>query len=161
MARSEAGRRTDAGGRIRSLARVLVSPASGLLGQGARFAIAGGVVTVVYLAATTILADVVHLPFQAALILGFGLSLLVHFNLQRRFVWLHETEFALAISHQVLRYLIVAGCQYGVTALTTLLLPGPLGVSTEVVYLATALTMVAVNFVVFRHGIFHARGEDA
>jgi putative flippase GtrA len=145
---------------LRGLVSRLLSPASGLTGQGVRFAFTGGLVAAVYLASTTLLAGPVGLPFQAALILGFALSLTVHFTMQRKFVWLHEVEFALAMRAQVLRYLVVAGAQYGITAAATLLLPGPLGLPTEVVYLATALCMVAANFLVFRHGIFHPhRGE--
>jgi putative flippase GtrA len=144
--------------RLPRLARILASP--GLLGQGIRFALTGGLVAIVYLTTTTVLADVVGLPFQAALVIGFCLAISVHFTLQRRFVWASDTEFALGMSHQVVRYLVVAGCQYGITAASTLLLPKALGLPTTVVYLATALLLVAVNFVVFRNGIFHARSPD-
>jgi putative flippase GtrA len=139
------------------LLRSLATSGSGLVGQGVRFALTGGVVALVYLGSTTLLADVAGLPFQAALALGFGLALLVHFTLQRQFVWLHETDFALPFRDQVGRYLVVAACQYGLTALSTLVLPHALGLPTEVVYLATVVIILATNFVVFRHGVFHAR----
>jgi putative flippase GtrA len=149
------------GRRIRGLALTLASPDSGLFGQGARFALTGGLVAGVYLGTTTVLADVAGLPFQAALISGFCVALMVHFTLQRNFVWVHEDEFALPLRHQAGRYLVIACVQYGVTALSTLVLPPILGLSTEVVYLATAAVMVAANFVVFRYGIFHARKPPA
>ena len=57
------------------------------------------------------------------------------------------------------RYLAVAAAQYGVTAASTALLPHALGVSTEIVYLVTVAVVVSVNFLVFRHGIFHAKPE--
>ena len=77
----------------------------------------------VYLGTTTVLADVAGLPFQAALISGFCVALIVHFTLQRNFVWVHEDEFALPLRHQAGRYLVIAGVQYGVTAVSTLVLP--------------------------------------
>jgi putative flippase GtrA len=142
---------------ILSAGRSLRSPDSGLLGQGMRFALAGGTVALVYLTSTTVLADVVGLPFQAALAIGFCLGLIVHFTLQRVFVWTHHEEFALPFHHQVGRYLVVAAAQYGVTAASTSLLPTILGVSTEIVYLATVAVVLSVNFLVFRHGIFHSK----
>jgi putative flippase GtrA len=131
-----------------------------LLGQGARFAIAGATVALVYLTSTTVLADVVGLPFQAALAIGYTLGLVVHFTLQRVFVWAHGEAFALAIHHQLLRYLSVAGVQYGVTAASTALLPNALGAPTELVYVVTVAVVTATNFMVFRHGIFHADPAD-
>ena len=111
----------------------------------------------VYLATTIVLADVVGIPFQVALAVGFWVGLIVHFTLQRMFVWISHDEFALPLHHQAGLYLIVASVQYGVTAASTSLLPTALGVSTELVYLATVAALVSANFLVFRYGIFHAR----
>jgi putative flippase GtrA len=139
------------------LVRTLRAPGSGVLRQGLRFAVAGGTVMLVYLSVTTVLADVVGMHFQVALAIGFCVALVIHFTLQRLFVWTHHEEFALPLHHQVGRYLTVAASQYGVTAASTSLLPSALGVSTEVVYLATVAVVVSTNFLVFRHGIFHAK----
>jgi putative flippase GtrA len=136
--------------------RRLNAPESGVVGQGVRFAVSGGTVALVYLATTTVLAEVAGLPFQAALAIGFCVGVAVHFTLQRLFVWTHHEEFALPLRHQVGRYLAVAATQYGVTAASTGLLPSALGVPTEVVYLATIAVVLSVNFLVFRNGIFHA-----
>jgi putative flippase GtrA len=138
------------------LARALREPDPGILRQGVRFALAGGTVMVVYLTTTTVLAEVFGVPFQAALAIGFCVALLVHFTLQRLFVWTHHEEFALPLRHQVGRYLTVAAAQYGVTAASTSLLPSALGVATVIVYLATVALVTSTNFLVFRHGIFHA-----
>jgi putative flippase GtrA len=135
----------------------LRSPGSGLHGQGLRFVIAGGTVALVYVGTTTILATMVGLPFQAALAIGMCVSLVLHFTLQRLFVWVHHEEFALPLHHQVGRYLLAAAAQYGVTAASTSQLPGMLGLSTEIVYLATVATITVTNFVLFRNGIFHAQ----
>jgi putative flippase GtrA len=119
-------------------------------------------VALVYLATTTLLADVIGMHFQIALAIGFCFSLLVHFTLQRVFVWTHHSEFALPLHHQVGRYLAVAAVQYGVTAASTSVLPGLLGASTEIVYLATVATVISINFLLFRHAIFHVKtsGDD-
>jgi putative flippase GtrA len=122
-----------------------------------RFALAGGTVTLVYLTTTIVLADVFGVPFQVALAVGFCVGLIVHFTLQRVFVWTHYEEFALPLHHQAALYLIVAGVQYGVTAASTALLPTALGVSTEIVYLVTVAVVISVNFLVFRHRIFHPK----
>jgi putative flippase GtrA len=142
---------------VRSIARSLRSPSSGLLGQGVRFALAGGTVALVYLTTTIVLAEVVGMPFQVALAIGFSVGLIVHFTLQRVFVWANREEFALPLHHQAGRYLILAGVQYGVTAASTSLLPGAVGVSSEVVYLVTVAVVLSANFLVFRHRVFHAK----
>lgn len=138
------------------IARRLIGPDSGTLGQGARFALTGCVVALVYLSTTTLLASVAGVPFQIALPIGFCLGLVVHFTLQRLFVWAHRTRFALSLGHQVGRYLTVAGAQYGITAASTSLLPAALGLPTEAIYLVTFAILASTNFIVFRHGVFHA-----
>jgi len=148
-------------GRVTELVRTLKMPESGLLGQGLRFGLAGATVALVYLTTTTILAEGVGLPFQAALAIGFCVAVLVHFTLQRVFVWAHHEGFALPLRHQIGRYVVVAAAQYGLTAASTGLLPSALGLPTELVYLATVAVMLSANFLLFRNGIFHAEsGED-
>jgi putative flippase GtrA len=133
----------------------LRSPNSGTVGQGLRFVIAGGTVAVWYLATTTVLADVFGVAFELALAIGFVTGLLVHFTLQRFFVWVHHSEFALGLGAQVGRYLVVAAAQYGLTAASTGLLPGALGVPVTPVYFATVIVIACANFLVFRGGVFH------
>ena len=129
-----------------------------LAGQGMRFAASGGAVAIVYIATTTLLAEVIGIPFEPALAIGFSLAILTHFTLQRMFVWVHADGFALPARHQALRYLPIAGAQYGLTAAATAVLPGALGVATEVVYLCAAGALSAVNFFVFRTRVFHPAG---
>jgi putative flippase GtrA len=142
---------------IPALALALRSADPGVLAQGLRFALAGSTVALVYLTTTTVLADAVGVPFQAALAIGFCIGLIVHFTLQRLFVWNHREEFALPLHHQAGRYLTVAAVQYGVTVAATSLLPAALDIPTEIVYLATVAVLICTNFLVFRHGIFHAK----
>ena len=129
-------------------------PESGIQGQGVRYALAGTGVALVYLLTTSFLAEVLGVPFELALSIGFALALAVHFTLQRTFVWVHEQDFALPLQRQARRYLAVAGVQFAVTGLSTSLLPGVLGLTTEVVYLATVAVLTVVNFLLFRNVVF-------
>jgi putative flippase GtrA len=108
-----------------------------------------------YLLTTTVLAAVVGLPFQLALSVGFCAAILMHFMLQRVFVWVHHEEFALPLHHQAGRYLLIAGLQYALTTASTSLLPSAFGVPTETVYLGTVAILASVNFLIFRDRIFH------
>jgi putative flippase GtrA len=141
---------------VRSRIVHLRSPHSGLLGQLVRFGLVGGLVAVVYLTVTTVLSTVLGVPFQLALAMGFISGLLLHFTLQRVFVWTHHEEYALGLPHQVGRYLTMAGAQYGVTAASTALLPNALGVGTEIVYLGTMVLVTAAGFLLMRFVIFHS-----
>jgi putative flippase GtrA len=121
-----------------------------------RFGLAGGSVALVYLTVTTVLSQVLGMAFQLALAIGFSSGLLLHFTLQRVFVWTHHEEFALGLSHQVRRYLTMAAAQYGATAASTAVLPGALGMSNEAVYLVTMALVTTVGFLLMRFVIFHA-----
>jgi putative flippase GtrA len=132
---------------------------SGLLEQAARYVLTGGTVTAIYLGTTTVLADAVGLPFQIALAIGACAGVVVHFTLQRFFVWAHSDEYALALRHQAARYLIFAGAQYGLTAASTAILPTALGLPVELVYLGTVAILVSMNFLVFRNVIFHPKAS--
>ncbi|HEY5287867.1 MAG TPA: GtrA family protein [Solirubrobacteraceae bacterium] len=139
----------------------LRSPHSGLMGQLVRFGLTGGLVTVVYLTITTVLSQVFGLPFELALAIGFVSALLLHFNLQRFFVWIHYEGFALPTRRQVTRYLIMAGMQYGCTAVSTAVLPAVLGLETEIVYLGTMAVVTTTGFLVMRFVIFHGKTQGS
>jgi putative flippase GtrA len=133
--------------------RVLVR--APLVGQGARFVLSGAFVALVYTATTSILAHVVRIQFQVALVIGYTVGLATHFALQRRYVWTHEDGFELGIHHQVPRYLLLALAQYGLTAALTATVPSALDVPTEAVYLVTVALLGAANFVILRTRVFH------
>jgi putative flippase GtrA len=129
----------------------------GLLSQGARYLLTGGAAAITYLGTTTVLADLVGLPFQVALAIGFCAGLLTHFTLQRVFVWAHRNQYALPLHHQAARYLVFAAAQYGVTAASTAVLPATLGLPVELVYFGTVMILISLNFIVFRNMVFHAK----
>jgi putative flippase GtrA len=125
------------------------------LGQGLRFAITGAGVAGVYLLATLLLADVVGLPFQVALAIGLVIAVTTHFLAQRFFVWSHDGAFALPVQHQAGRYLAITLVQYGLTALSTAVLPTALGVERNVVYVATVACLTGLTFLLLRAHVFH------
>jgi putative flippase GtrA len=134
----------------------LRSPESaGAAGQGLRYAVVGCVVAFVYLATTTLAAELLGLAFELALALGFATATAVHFTLQRTFVWVHHGEFAVGALRQLGRYMLLIACQYGLTVVSTSTLPGAIGVPVIAVYYATVLTLSTVNFIVFRSHVFH------
>ena len=154
-----AGARAATGWRGRIALEFLLdirSPRWGVYGQGLRFAMSGGFVALVYATATTVLHEVGGLPFELALAIGYVLSAVIHYTLQRLFVWRHAEQFALRPHLQIVRYLCVSGSQYGLTALATAQLPGRLGVPVEAVFLPTMLTLAVINFIIFRTRVFHA-----
>jgi putative flippase GtrA len=132
-----------------------------IAGQGFRFGLAGGVVAVVYLVTTSVLAEVAGVDFELALTTGFVVAIAAHFMLQRKFVWVHSEGFAVSLRHQALRYLVVAGAQYGFTVAATSVVPSVLHVPTEIVYLCVATGLTAVNFIIFRARVFHPAEPSA
>jgi putative flippase GtrA len=123
--------------------------------RGFRFALTGGVVALVYVGTTTLLHELTGLDFEASLAIGFAVALTTHFALQRLFVWKRSSAFALPLHHQLVRYLAMAGIQYGVTAAVTATLPRALDVDPELVYLPVVGFLTLTNFVVFGSRIFH------
>jgi len=131
-----------------------------LLGQGARFALVGAAVAVVYIGVTLFLSNVAGLPFQLALALGFVTAVTTHFLLQRSFVWNRDEGYALAPQRQAGRYVVITLVQYGCTALSTSVLPDALGAETDIVYLATVACLTVTTFLLLRAHVFHP-GERA
>ncbi|HTR88972.1 MAG TPA: GtrA family protein [Solirubrobacteraceae bacterium] len=139
---------------VRDLWRVRSQPT--IVSQGVRYALAGALVAAVYLTTTVVLADLVGLPFQIALICGWLVAVILHFALQRMFVWASRAPFVLDARRQMARYLLVVLAQYAITALATSLLPPALNVSATLVYLLTVAAIALTNFIVFRSRVFHA-----
>jgi putative flippase GtrA len=140
--------------RAQAFLRDIRSPEWGIAGQGFRFALSGSLVAIVYVSVTSALHDLLAVRFQIALAIGFATGVALHFTLQRVFVWRHYEKFALAVHHQAARYILVCGSQYGITALSTSLLPALLDLPVEVIYLTTMLSLTALNFAVLRNRVF-------
>jgi putative flippase GtrA len=129
-----------------------------LRGRAVRFAIAGGIMSVFYLALTTFLA-LIGVPFQAALIVIFLAAVALHFTFQRVFVWSQRGEYALPVGQQLQRYLPLVAVQYVTTAAATATLPRSLGLPVIPVYIGIALAYSLFNFLFLRARIFHVAVE--
>ncbi len=129
-----------------------------LRGRAVRFGIAGGTMSVFYVALTTSLA-LIGLPFQAALIISFLAAVALHFTFQRVFVWSQRGEYALPISRQLQRYLPLVAVQYVTTAAATATLPRVLGLPVLSVYVGIAFAYSLCNFLLFRARIFHVAAD--
>jgi putative flippase GtrA len=135
--------------------RVPAPIAAFLTAETLRYVIGGSFTTIVYVGMTLTLARVVEAPIQLAIPISYATALLLHFLLQRNFVFQREDGFALERGHQLRRYLTTAATQYSLAALSTAILPGVLGLHEQVVYVVTALTLAAVTFLILRTHVFH------
>ncbi|MCW3001076.1 MAG: GtrA family protein [Conexibacter sp.] len=120
-----------------------------------RYVVGGSFTTLWYVGLTLTLSGPLHVPIQLAIPFAYATALLMHFLLQRRFVFRREEGFALARSHQLRRYLTTALIQYSLAALCTAALPSLLGVRERIVYAVTALTLAGFTFLILRAHVFH------
>lgn len=132
-----------------------------LTGPLIRYGIAGGCVALVYLGVPLLLHDVVGLPIEAAIPIAYALALMLHFNLQRHFVFRHVDEFELTTWQQIGRYAVMASIQYPTTAIATAFLPGLLHLSSDVAFLAITLTISLAAFLLLRGHVFHGQIGEA
>jgi putative flippase GtrA len=130
-----------------------------LRARAARFVVAGGAMSIFYLGLTSLLA-VIGMPFQAALIVSFLANVVLHFTLQRVFVWSQHGKYALPMRQQLHRYLPLVVVQYIMTAAATATLPALVGLPVLAVYIGFVLSYSVFNFVFFRARIFHAAIES-
>ena len=129
--------------------------------QPLRFVVASATTTLSYFGVTLLLAGPGGVSIHAAIPIGYVLSLLVHFSLQRYFVFRSHEGFALATHHQIGRYLAAAGIQYGITALVTATVPEAIGVDERIVYVVTALSLALCTFLGLKLLVFHAPARSA
>ena len=79
-----------------------------LRGRAVRFVIAGVAMSIFYPALTALLV-VSGVPFQAALIFSFLAAVVLHFTLQRVFVWSQPGEYALPLRQQSSEFFCAPG----------------------------------------------------
>jgi putative flippase GtrA len=121
-----------------------------------RYGISGLMVATVYLGLPVVLNAAVGLSIEAGIPIAYVVAISLHFTLQRLFVFRHVESFALSKRQQAMRYVVIAAFQYPTTAIATALLPGLLGISERVAYLATAIVIVVLTYAVLRTRVFHA-----
>jgi putative flippase GtrA len=127
--------------------------------QLARFAASGGAVAAVYVSLTVLLLAI-ETPAQVALAMGYVAGLLLHFTLNRRFVFASAGGFAHRLSAQGARYLLVAVAAYAATAAAMATLPGWLDAPEVAVFISVTGLVTVVNFVVLRSWVFRSAGEE-
>jgi putative flippase GtrA len=101
-------------------------------------------------------------PRQAVLLIAFLLALIVHFGLNRQWVFdprrfdpvRGPRSYRLAISAHGRRYGLVSAAVYVLTALSLGVLPGVLGVAPFLVWLATSATIGVLNFFLLGRLVF-------
>ena len=127
-----------------------------LSGDMVRYAVAGATVAGAYIGLTLLLSGPAGLPIQVAIAIAYVLAVMLHFALQRVFVFRGRESFALSGREQAGRYVAIGVVQYTVTALATSLLPSVLGMSEQAVYVGTVVVVSALTFLVLRGRVFHA-----
>jgi putative flippase GtrA len=126
-----------------------------LLAQGGRFVLAGGFITVLYLAVVTVMRTVLDAPWAVAIAVGYVIAPSTHFVLHRRLVFRNERGFELSVAQQLPRFVAVVACQYAFTAAAMAVLPSVLGLPSLLVFFGVAAAVTAVSFVVLRTRLFH------
>jgi putative flippase GtrA len=97
----------------------------------------------------------VGLEIQAAIPIAYLLAVSLHFTLQRYFVFHDAGAFALAVHHQVGRYVVIGLAQYGGTAAMTALLPALFGIPSLSAYFIAAIGFALTTFFLLRSHVFH------
>jgi putative flippase GtrA len=123
--------------------------------QVVRFVMAGGFTAVVSIGAVLLLSGPVGLPIQVAILSSYPLLLVMHFSLQRWFVFARDDAYALRGGAQVRRYLSVVAVQYVYVAACTAALVHFADVADRSAYLIAVLSGAAAVFTVMRLRVFH------
>jgi putative flippase GtrA len=126
--------------------------------QLVRFGLSGAMVAAAYFVLTTVLLVATGLPDQAALAIAYAAAVLLHFTLNRQFVFAASSRYRHGFATQTVRYGLLVVTTYGATALSMALLPGALGVPSVAVYVVTALVLALLNFAVLRRWVFASVG---
>jgi putative flippase GtrA len=122
--------------------------------QPVRFILSGAAVAICHFSVATLLIAGLDVSPQPALVAAYGTAIALHFTLNRQFVFTDPQGYALRLSHQGVRYLVLAGCSYAITAVSVAILPGVVGLSPLVVFYCVAGGQAVLTFLVLRHWVF-------
>ena len=115
----------------------------------ARYLLAGGFITILYLSVTTGLR-LAGAPWWLAIAVGYVVATSTHFVLHRRFVFRREEGFQLPLEQQVPRFVAFVVAQYTVTTVAMTLLP-----DSVFVFFGVAAAVTVTSFVILRTKLFH------
>ena len=119
-----------------------------------RFALSGIAVQGAYAALMAAFLLGASLPRQLALVLAYTGALIVHFTLNRQFVFARSDGYAHGLSSHGKRYLVTAVVVYAVTALGLAVLPGALDVAPYLAWLMVTLAIGVLNFMLLGRFVF-------
>ena len=128
-------------------------------GRPARFVFSGTVVAACQFTAMTLFVSVAGLPAQVSLVLAYALALALHFTLNRQFVFASRQGYALHLSAQGRRYVLVALLSYAVTAAAVAVVPPLLNTSPLVAFYAAAAAQAVIVFLLLRHWVFRSASD--
>ena len=126
-----------------------------------RFAVTGAVVAALYFGLLTGLVIFADVPPQVALIVAFVSAVVVHFTMNRQFVFRGGTTYALHVTHQGIRYLGVVLGSYVVNALALAIVPDLTGLHELVVVALTTGAVTTFTFLTLRDWVFRASSDPA
>lgn len=121
----------------------------------ARFLLTAGAVTVVHLGLVTTMF-LSGLSIQIALAIAYVISLVIHFTLNRQWVFASDDGYAFHLNAQGARYIGVAMASYALNAVGLALLPGLLDIPELAAFFLLTFTVGCVSFFVLRKWIFKA-----
>lgn len=122
-----------------------------------RFGLSGLLVAACHFGTMTVLVVWLELNPHVALALAYGSALVLHFTLNRRFVFASDGGYALHLSLQGMRYLAVALTSYVVTNVAVAFVPRVLDTPPLVVFYVATCVLAVVSFLVLRQWVFHSR----
>jgi putative flippase GtrA len=126
--------------------------------QFVRFGLSGAMVAAAHVVLTTVLLVATGLPDQAALAIAYAAAVLLHFTLNRQFVFPAISGYRHGLPTQTMRYGLLVVTTYGATALSVAVLPGAIGAPSVAVYVVTAIVLALLNFAVLRRWVFASVG---
>jgi putative flippase GtrA len=119
-----------------------------------RFALSGVAVQGVYTALMAVLLVGFDLPRQVALAISYAGALIVHFTLNRQFVFASSGGYTHGLSSHGKRYVLAAIVVYGITALGLAVVPEALGVAPFVGWVLLMVVIAAGNFALLGRFVF-------
>lgn len=119
-----------------------------------RFALSGVAVQGAYALLMAVLLLGVDLPRQLALAVSYAGALIVHFILNRQFVFAPGDGYAHGLSSHGMRYVLTAIVVYAITALGLAVLPEALGLTPYLAWLLVTMVIAVFNFALLGRFVF-------
>ena len=120
-----------------------------------KFITTGALVAAVQLGLVTVQV-LLGVPIQLALVLTYVVVLALHFTLNRQWVFTSATGYAVHLSRQGGRYLLVAATSYLGTALGIAVLPALFGIPELAAFFLATAVMACFSFLTLHLWIFRA-----